>query len=319
MLKKSNILLLLAFVVVFAFAVGCAEESYQVNVEAYPSEGGQVTGEGTYPLDTEVSVEAEPAEGYIFKEWQEEGETVSTEKIFKFAVNEDRNLTALFKKEVLTGETVEYADERKTIKVLNEEGEVVFEYTIDEFKNWAQDNWENIFEETPAFVEERPVDPQNFSFFDDAAALSPGGEKLAFSVHDYYAATFMSFVGIIDLETGEVSLVDEENRGQIDEFFWSPEGMYLAYALNTAKGGGFFLSNDNVDEMTKEFTLSADDIGETVDSENQISLPNFRELEWIEVEEETRLKFTADYLEDGQAGTASWSIDAQGTDLRKED
>lgn len=84
------------------------------------------------------------------------------------------------------------------------------------------------------FYQDYPVYPENLSCFEDTAALSPCGKKFAFSVSDYYAATHMSFVGVVNLETGEVDLVDEENRGRIEKFCWSPEGNCLAYALNTA-------------------------------------------------------------------------------------
>ena len=58
-----------------------------------PSEGGSVTGAGTYDAGTQVSVEAIPNEGYEFVDW-EDGETFASRTV---TVNEDMTLMATFK------------------------------------------------------------------------------------------------------------------------------------------------------------------------------------------------------------------------------
>ena len=58
-----------------------------------PSEGGSVTGAGTYDAGTRVSVEAIPNEGYEFAEW-EDGDSFPTRSV---TMNEDMTLTATFK------------------------------------------------------------------------------------------------------------------------------------------------------------------------------------------------------------------------------
>ena len=58
-----------------------------------PSEGGSVTGAGTYDAGTEVSVEAIPNEGYKFAEW-DDGDNFPTRKV---TMNEDMTLMATFK------------------------------------------------------------------------------------------------------------------------------------------------------------------------------------------------------------------------------
>ena len=58
-----------------------------------PSEGGSVTGAGTYDAGTEVSVKAIPNEGYEFSEW-DDGDNFPTRKV---TMNEDMTLTATFK------------------------------------------------------------------------------------------------------------------------------------------------------------------------------------------------------------------------------
>jgi len=59
---------------------GCAPVEYEVTIELNPGEAGEVTGSGTYEEGEEVSVEANPAEGFGFLAWEIEGEKVSTEK-----------------------------------------------------------------------------------------------------------------------------------------------------------------------------------------------------------------------------------------------
>ena len=58
-----------------------------------PSEGGSVTGAGTYDAGTEVSVEATPNEGYKFVGW-EDGDQFPTRSV---TMNEDMTLKATFK------------------------------------------------------------------------------------------------------------------------------------------------------------------------------------------------------------------------------
>ena len=57
-----------------------------------PSEGGSVTGAGTYDAGTQVSVEAIPNEGYKFVGW-DDGDDFPTRTV---TVNEDVTLTATF-------------------------------------------------------------------------------------------------------------------------------------------------------------------------------------------------------------------------------
>ena len=76
-------------------------EAHFRDIEEAPSieikvEGG--TGAGTYKEGDSVTVTAnEPAEGKVFKGWQDEsGKIVSTEKSYKFTVSEEKTLTAVY-------------------------------------------------------------------------------------------------------------------------------------------------------------------------------------------------------------------------------
>lgn len=68
--------------------------SYIVSLNATP--GGTVTGSGSYEENTAVTVTAAPAEGYHFVEWQEDGEAVSNDASYQFAITGNRTLRAVF-------------------------------------------------------------------------------------------------------------------------------------------------------------------------------------------------------------------------------
>lgn len=69
---------------------------YNISVSANPSEGGTVTGYGTYQQDDQCTVEATANESYTFINWTENGEVVSTNARYTFNVNSDRMLVANF-------------------------------------------------------------------------------------------------------------------------------------------------------------------------------------------------------------------------------
>ncbi len=303
---KRMLLALIITMATIALVVGC-ESEYRVTLEVMPQEGGEISGEGEYSSETEVTVEARPEEGYSFVEWVEEGETVSTEEKYEFVIENDRDLMAFFEEEG-----------QETIKIFDEEDRLIFEYAHEEFLDWAENHWKNIFDEIPAFHEDYPVFPEDLSYFDDTEALSPCGNMVAFSLHDFHAAAHMSFVGVVNLQTGKVDLVDQENRGQIDEFYWSPGSDYLAYPLNTTEVEGYLLSNDNVEQMSKEFTLDEEDIRKALNrGEYSSFLPFFRDLSWWE--DEKRLMFSTNSPECKEARMIIWGVDPAGEDLVIED
>lgn len=73
-----------------------AAVTYQVAVSASPVEGGTVTGGGTFELGQTCTMTAVPNEGYLFVNWTEMGEVVSSEATYSFTVTEDRVLVANF-------------------------------------------------------------------------------------------------------------------------------------------------------------------------------------------------------------------------------
>jgi hypothetical protein len=70
--------------------------NYNINVIVNPTEGGLVNGGGTYQEGTNCMLTAIATEGYVFHNWMENGEVVSTETTYSFMVNENRTLVANF-------------------------------------------------------------------------------------------------------------------------------------------------------------------------------------------------------------------------------
>lgn len=70
--------------------------TYTINVSANPSNGGTVTGGGTYEQGQSCTVNATASTGYDFIKWTENGNQVSTNANYTFTVNGNRNLLASF-------------------------------------------------------------------------------------------------------------------------------------------------------------------------------------------------------------------------------
>lgn len=219
----------------------------------------------------------------------------------------------LQKEEIMMSEkTIEYVNQGETIKVLNEEKDVVFHFSIQELKTWAKNNWDDIFEKKPSFGDIREVNPDYFYRFDDTALLSPRYNYLAFSVNDYAVATNISFIGIVNLESGEMKLVNEKNIGSVQKFSWAPTETHIAYILNSARAQGDYLSVDSISKMQKEFTLSENEISKALNRQDGL-MPEFRNMGWIQKGQ--RLKFIAN---DHEGKSIQWSINFQGDDLKQE-
>jgi len=70
--------------------------TYTVSVSANPSDGGTVTGGGSYTEGTSCTVTATANSGYTFVNWTENGNQVSANASYTFIVNGNRNLVAHF-------------------------------------------------------------------------------------------------------------------------------------------------------------------------------------------------------------------------------
>ncbi|MGM0629266.1 MAG: hypothetical protein ACQESA_02470 [Patescibacteria group bacterium] len=197
------------------------------------------------------------------------------------------------------------------IEIQNKEEKIEHTITIEDVRKWMKDNWD-IFKEPPK-VATRQVKPDNFTFFDKTAKLSPDQDKMAFSVNDYAVATTVSFILIMDTESGNLSMVKDPTRGSVEEFHWSKDSRFLAYPLNTPRASGDMLSVDDTENMEKKFTLEEEDLLEILEQEKGTTfMPGFRDLKW----KDDRLHFTTDSHENENM---NWSVKYSGEDLRKEE
>lgn len=69
---------------------------YTVSLNAVPSEGGTISGGGTFEPGASVKIKATPKVGYNFVNWTEAGTVVSTDAEYAFECNSSRTLTANF-------------------------------------------------------------------------------------------------------------------------------------------------------------------------------------------------------------------------------
>ena len=69
---------------------------YTINVSANPTNGGTVTGGGTYNQGQSCTVTATPNAGFTFTNWTENGQVVSTQASYTFTVTSNRTLVANF-------------------------------------------------------------------------------------------------------------------------------------------------------------------------------------------------------------------------------
>ena len=76
--------------------------TYTITATANPTEGGTVTGAGTYDHDASCTLTATANEGYVFVNWTENGEEVASDTTFSFTVTSDRELVANFEAVVTT-------------------------------------------------------------------------------------------------------------------------------------------------------------------------------------------------------------------------
>lgn len=70
--------------------------TYTITALAEPTEGGTVSGGGSYTEGSTATLTASPNEGYSFHNWTENGGTASSSTTFSFTVNSSRQLVANF-------------------------------------------------------------------------------------------------------------------------------------------------------------------------------------------------------------------------------
>ncbi len=117
--------------------------SYNITATASPTNGGSVTGGGTYNYGASCTLTATPATGYTFTNWTENGEEVSTEATYSFVVSRERNLVANFV--ASSGpEPIDYSQEYFTITSWEPNNTITFHRGIEYFEmyiSYDKINW----------------------------------------------------------------------------------------------------------------------------------------------------------------------------------
>ncbi len=72
------------------------QNSYEITASISPANSGSITGTGTYTEGETATLTAEPAEGYEFINWSENGSQVSTNSNYSFTVTDSRTFVANF-------------------------------------------------------------------------------------------------------------------------------------------------------------------------------------------------------------------------------
>lgn len=80
----------------------------QISATASPTNGGIITGGGTYPQYQSCTVTATPAPGFEFLYWKENNNIVSISASYTFLVRQNRNLVAVFSLPTVTNVTASY-------------------------------------------------------------------------------------------------------------------------------------------------------------------------------------------------------------------
>lgn len=182
-------------------------------------------------------------------------------------------------------EEVRITDAEQQLRVFDSVGNEIYQLTIHDLNEWVSEYWDDVFAVRPSFGEIREVNTE-FSRFDQVAAVVPERNEVLFVVSDYAAATTLSFVGILNLNSEQIHIPPFTNNGGISSIYVSPEGEYVAYSLDTARaqGDGLVLVDMVNQERIQEFN-GVDIISTLTTDENVASneyLPQFTVIGWIQ-------------------------------------
>jgi len=242
------------------------DELFTISLEAQPAEGGKVEGEGKYPYEDEVTVEAIPEDGYEFVNWTENDDVVSEEKEYTFTAEESRHLKANFEiktyevdllaepsyggdlEEVKVNENPIELEDDKIIVEHGDEVQVIakpkFGYEIDDWEKceeWEKDE-EKENKNKKFTVNDVDNDLELSVYFDTCETNTPlsriDGEegetkKVTFSISERYLEAFVMHVRFDDdvLKLNDVqpakSEMHDEDYVETEEEVERIEGLFI--------------------------------------------------------------------------------------------
>ena len=109
---------LLLFALLFLITGAMRAQTFTIEVYANPTDGGTVTGGGTFPADTTITIMAEANPGYSFINWTKDGTPVSTNSSYRFKVTENATYIANFEVTTTTTYTITVSAEPENVGCL---------------------------------------------------------------------------------------------------------------------------------------------------------------------------------------------------------
>ena len=118
-------------------------QNYTVSVSANPSNGGSVSGGGTYQQGQSCTVSATANNGYTFENWTENNNVVSTNENYTFTVNGNRNIVARFvvRPQAPTGALNGLFSISPTMKVFFSQGNLQYKASTGTWR-FAENQWD---------------------------------------------------------------------------------------------------------------------------------------------------------------------------------
>jgi len=229
--------------------------------------------------------------------------------------------------------------------LLQKNDEKIQIYSLEQWAEWAEENWEGwdrlrrftrlafgfdfpLYKVTPERISER----LNIR----KAILCPNKEEIVFVFQEYQALSHFSIIGILDIDTQEVSIIKGESDFMVEEINWSPNKKYIVYTLSSPIAW-WELYVYNVVDQKRVFNLSGREIGiDLLGFEARMPEgppgflidPKIKEIEWsLDSERIYFITYLSEEL--GQVwemdpgiilpAQLRWVINADGTGLRKID
>ena len=124
--------------------------SYNINVTPNPADGGTITGGGVYASGQYCVLTATPAFGYVFVNWTENGNPVSSETSFSFTVNGNRSLTANFEQVEASGLLNGVFSAGPNVQIGFSQGNLQYQATTNIWR-FADNQWDYVGSQNPSY------------------------------------------------------------------------------------------------------------------------------------------------------------------------
>ena len=111
-----------------SYVANFTQNTYTVTATANPTDGGTITGAGTYYHGASVNLRAIANEGYNFVNWTENGTAVSTQPNYTFVITANKNLVANFEENHPEGPYVTLDSYMPTMALVGEDTDLTITF-----------------------------------------------------------------------------------------------------------------------------------------------------------------------------------------------